>query len=294
MKKNEAEAELAQALATHQSGNAPISLLRCEALGGGAAQFFKLETSVGFLFCKCLPVSKFPQLLQHEAEGLAALGAAGLPVPEQVLATTTHSHQYLFTTWHEQKQLTASYWSQAGLALAQLHGPTHTCVGWPHSNYIGLLPQINDWGTDWNSFFRDCRIHPLVQQCTDAGLLAVPDARKFEKLYNRLNDFFDQDAQPVLLHGDLWRGNLIVHQSGGPLFIDPSVYYGHPAMDLAMTQLFGGFPQHFYAAYAGAGGVLPTQATIDICHLYPLLVHLKLFGKSYLPQVQTTLHRFTQ
>lgn len=289
MTKNEMEAEVAQAFTIATGGQ--YTTINTTFVSGQEARLFQINTAAGAFFCKQLPVSKFPQLLQHEAEGLMALRAAALPVPEEAFTTTTTFHQYLFTTFHAAKPDTG-YWQKAGAALSTLHKVSRTFFGWQKNNYIGLLPQKNGLTNDWISFFRDYRLQPLVQQCTDGRLLPAANAEQFQKLYAQLPNFFELDARPVLLHGDLWRGNLIVHTNGGPLFIDPSVYYGHPAMDLAMTHLFGGFPQQFYTAYREAGGTLPAQETIAVCNLYPLLVHLKLFGKFYLPQIQSTVHRF--
>src|SRR5690606_22492229 len=96
---------------------------------------------------------------------------------------------------------------------------------------------------------------------------------------------------PALVHGDLWSGNLITDEKGNPCLIDPAVYFGHREVDLAMTQLFGGFDSTFYSAYQEAFPCEPgLQQRLDIYNLYPLLVHVNLFGQSYLHQVNSILN----
>ena len=73
---------------------------------------------------------------------------------------------------------------------------------------------------------------------------------------------------------------------GKAMLIDPACYVGHREADLAMTQLFGGFPQDFYDAYNQA---YPLQSGYeerrDLYNLYQLLNHLNLFGPTYLEPV---------
>jgi fructosamine-3-kinase len=109
-------------------------------------------------------------------------------------------------------------------------------------------------------------------------------------LYQKLPQFFDDGEKPALLHGDLWSGNYMCSCTGTPLLIDPAVYYGHRCMDLAMTTLFGGFDAAFYEAYQHYFP-LPKNYAVqrEICNLYPLLIHLLLFGRSYLTSIQQTL-----
>ena len=117
-------------------------------------------------------------------------------------------------------------------------------------------------------------------------------AFRFERLFHRLDHLFPSEA-PALLHGDLWSGNLLGDAQGRPVLIDPAVYYGHREMDLAMTRLFGGFDPGFHTAYQAEW---PLEAgweeRVDLCNLYPLLVHVNLFGGSYVAQVEAVLRRF--
>jgi len=107
-----------------------------------------------------------------------------------------------------------------------------------------------------------------------------------------LNEFLPEEP-PCLVHGDLWSGNFIVSDKGRACLIDPAVYYGNREVDLAMSTLFGGFSPEFYSSYNEEFPLISGwKDRIDLYNLYPLLIHLNLFGSSYLGQVLSILRRF--
>jgi protein-ribulosamine 3-kinase len=167
-------------------------------------------------------------------------------------------------------------WKSMGQMLAHLHRQTGPRFGWHRDNYIGLAPQENGWCDDWAEFWRERRLRPQFER---AGL----KCEFFEEILKK------HRPRPSLLHGDLWSGNA-GFIAEGPVVFDPAVYYGDREADLAMTELFGGFPREFYQAYDEA---FPLEAGYEkrkpLYNLYHLLNHLNLFGGSYLGQVKTTL-----
>ena len=65
-------------------------------------------------------------------------------------------------------------------------------------------------------------------------------------------------------------------------------------MDLAMSQLFGGFSSHFYDAYEATFPCQPgLEERIDMYQLYYLLVHVNLFGGGYARPVQRIVERYS-
>ena len=113
-----------------------------------------------------------------------------------------------------------------------------------------------------------------------------------DRLIDALPDLVGPDEPPARLHGDLWSGNAICDASGGPCLIDPAVYGGHREIDLAMMRLFGGFPESVYAGYAEAWALEPeADERVELYQLYPLLVHVVLFGSSYFEGVLRALGR---
>jgi protein-ribulosamine 3-kinase len=169
-------------------------------------------------------------------------------------------------------------WKAMGRMLASLHRHTGPRFGWHRDNYIGLAPQKNGWCDDWREFWRERRMRPQVEM---AGLNI-----DLEAVAGLLEN---HRPQPSLLHGDLWSGNAGFTKDG-PVVFDPAVYYGDRETDLAMTELFGGFPREFYRAYNEAFP-LPDgyEQRKHLYNLYHLLNHLNLFGAGYLGQVKATL-----
>jgi protein-ribulosamine 3-kinase len=165
-------------------------------------------------------------------------------------------------------------YGQLGRMVAALHRQTGARFGWHRDNYIGLSRQQNGWCDDWSEFWRERRLRP---QAARAGIRIDLDRIELHQ------------PQPSLLHGDLWGGNAGFTPEG-PVVYDPAVYYGDREADLAMTELFGGFPRTFYDAY---NEVFPLDAGYEkrkhLYNLYHLLNHLNIFGASYLPQVKGTL-----
>jgi fructosamine-3-kinase len=169
--------------------------------------------------------------------------------------------------------------------LARVHRVTGPRYGWPHDNHIGLGIQANGWCADWAEFWRERRMRPQIELARNNGFIVE------EPPVERL--LAGHRPEPSLLHGDLWRGNAgFIPGAAGlePVVFDPAVYYGDRECDLAMTELFGGFPRAFYDAYAEA---YPLAAGYEkrktLYNLYHLLNHLNLFGEGYLAQVQGAL-----
>jgi fructosamine-3-kinase len=171
-------------------------------------------------------------------------------------------------------------WEAMGRMLAKLHHVRGPRFGWHRDNWIGLSPQQNTWCDDWTEFFRERRLRPQAER---AG---VPvNLEGIAKLLG------GHQPQPSLLHGDLWSGNA-GFTAEGPVIFDPAVYYGDREADLAMTELFGGFPRDFYDAYRKAWPLDEGyERRKHLYNLYHLLNHLNLFGDSYRGRVEATLRR---
>lgn len=178
-----------------------------------------------------------------------------------------------------------------GKGLAELHKNTEAFFGWFQNNYIGSLKQLNKKISDWDEFFTTQRLEPLVKECFDKNMLSKSDVRAFENLYNELKNIFP-DEPPALLHGDLWTGNRMNTTQGAAIF-DPACYFGCREMDIAMLHLFGNVPTSFFDGYNTVYTLEKNfRDRIDICNLYPLLVHAVLFGNSYIYDIKRIIKKF--
>ena len=145
----------------------------------------------------------------------------------------------------------------------------------------------------WIGFFRDCRLAPQFQDAD--RYFDREDRKKILRLLDHLDEILVEPQKPSLLHGDLWAGNVITGNDGRAWLIDPAVSVGHAEADIAMTELFGGFPSVFYDAYKAAAPMQPGyERRRDVYNLYHLLNHLNMFGRTYLPEVKYVMERALQ
>src|SRR5688500_13306144 len=212
-----------------------------------------------------------------EAEGLEAL-RVHIRVPQVLDLGVKDGKAFILL---EQLHLRrGGDYAALGRRLAKLHRQTGPRFGWARDNYIGLAPQQNGWCEDWLEFWETHRIQPQLIRAKRNGFALDPPPMDLLR---------NHKPQPSLLHGDLWNGNA-GFTAEGPVVFDPAVYYGDRETDLAMTELFGGFPAAFYRAYNEAFPLTPGyEKRKHLYNLYHLLNHLNLFGQGYLGQVKATL-----
>ncbi len=254
--------------------------------GGCINSCYLVDAGAAKIFIK-LNAPRFADAFAAEADGLAALRAAGMRAPEPLAHGTAAGHAFLAL---EALELGASEdYAALGHALASLHLATGERFGWTRDNFIGASAQQNSETGDWIEFWRERRLAPqlALAMANGHGEIREPVERIFEALPQLLDG---RAPEASLLHGDLWRGNTGFLAGGAPVVFDPAVYRGDREADLAMTELFGGFPRSFYAAYEEAWPLDPGYRTRKhLYNLYHLLNHLNLFGGGYLGQVRAAL-----
>ena len=275
-----------------------VEVIEAQFLSGGdvnmAAQVFSSE---GVFFVKWNHVNpdstETIDAFEAEARGLNLLRQTdALYVPPVIGYGQQLDKSYLILDYIDSGQPCPNYWETLGQSLAVLHSHTQPQFGLNFANYIGSLPQTNTPTTNGINFFFEHRLLPQAGMAFYKGLLPKTAYDALFRLRDRLPDLIPNE-RPALLHGDLWSGNVLVTEQGQPALIDPAVYYGFREADLAHTRLFGGFDQRFYDAYDEA---FPLHDGFDervaIYNLYPLLVHVNLFGSGYVSGVERVLNRF--
>lgn len=257
-------------------------------LGGGCINNgSRLKTTSGNTFFLKTNTNSPSDMFIREAEGLEALSVPGGPRAPKVFLS---GPDFLLIEDLAPSSRAADYWSVFGRQLAVLHNNTNPKFGFDHDNYIGSTPQINIWTDDGHDFFGEHRLLYQTQRAEMRGLLGEKEMRQIENLVNRLVELIP--GQPAsLIHGDLWSGNAMTDDAGQPAIIDPAAHYGWAEADLAMTSLFGSFPDVFYHAYTEVRKLdNGYRERFQIYNLYHLLNHLNLFGTGYLGQVRSTLN----
>jgi protein-ribulosamine 3-kinase len=263
-------------------------------VGGGCInETVLMKTNIGRFFIKHNSATAFPGMFEKEAAGLKLLtDASSLEIPEVIATGETGRYSFLLLEYIETGTPGLNFWIDFGTKLAELHRNTSDNFGFDYDNYIGSLIQENNPYPDFFSFFISQRIEPQLKNARNKGAFSHSDVRCFDSLFKSLHNIIPVE-KPALIHGDLWNGNFMVNASGSPCLIDPAVYYGHREADIAMTQLFGGFHPDFYQAYNHAWPMEKEwPKRMDIFNLYPLLVHVNLFGGGYAGQVLRIIRQF--
>lgn len=230
-----------------------------------------------------------PEFFAREAEGLAWLAEARALATPAVRAVG-ETPAFLALEWLEAGAPLSDFDVRLGRGLAALHARGAPAFGGPRDNWIGPLPQANAPMESWPEFYGERRLRPLAQRARDAGRLPTSLARRLDALCAELPRRVGDPEPPARLHGDLWSGNLHRDASGRPCLVDPAAYGGHREVDLAMMRLFGDFADSTFAAYAEAVPLQPGAAErVPLYQLYPLLVHVNLFGSGYLGSLERAL-----
>ena len=273
-----------------------ISSLQLHSVGGGSINdTFQVSINNNFkYFLKLNSATKYPALFEKEKKGLEFLGRQQIIlVPAVVAHDVVDDYQILLLEWIEGGLKIPEFWRQFGGQLAALHQLTNSHFGFSEDNYMGALSQKNDRTDNWIDFFIHSRLHPQIKIAKEKHLLQPKHLSAFENLCQKLTVIFNVE-KPSLIHGDLWSGNFMCNENSQPVLIDPAIYFGHRCMDLAMTTLFGSFDKLFYESY---NYHFPFPGNYhkqwEICNLYPLLIHLNLFGSGYLGQIESTLRKFS-
>ena len=257
--------------------------LRVEGRGAGGSATY---------FAKMNDADRAP-MFAAEAEGLAALAdAQALRLPRVIAQGSDDERAWIVMEWLELAPLDAKSGAALGRSLARLHRTPRERFGWARDNFIGASPQVNGWSDDWHAFWRDRRLHAqlrlaarnrLPSRLIDRGERLAADCAAFFATYRPI---------PSLLHGDLWSGNAAALEGGMPCVFDPAVYVGDREADLAMTEMFGGFPGDVGVAYR-TEFPLDDGYTVrrELYNLYHVLNHANLFAGNYVAQAAQSIER---
>ncbi len=261
--------------------------------GGDINEAYLVRTAKGAFFVKTNTASFASDMLQKEAKGLNLLAEVNcIRTPKVIASDTFNGTAFLLLEFITADKAKPLFWERFGQQLALLHQQTSDHFGLDHNNYIGNLVQKNGSHDDWLHFFIKERLQVQIDLAKKNNRIPHSIEDAFHQLYKKLPSICPIEPAS-LIHGDLWNGNFICTSEDRVVLIDPALSYAHREMDLAMTLLFGGFDSSFYDAYHET---FPLEKgfsdRVEIYQLYYLMVHVNIFGRAYLNQVNSILKKF--
>ena len=295
MKRDPALRSLESAVA--DATRSPFEIVSSEPVGGGcihtALRISGADAAGKREYFAKLNADDRAPMFASEAEGLQALREAGaVRVPGVVARGRDDDRAWLVLEWLDLVPLDAKSAARLGTALAAQHRAPREKFGWARDNFIGASPQVNGWSGDWLDFWRSRRLHPQLRLAAHNRFPSRMIDRG-ERLMADSGAFFRTHAPaPSLLHGDLWGGNAAAIAGGTPVVFDPAVYVGDREADVAMTELFGGFPADFLSAYRSAWPLDDGyRVRRDYYNLYHRLNHANLFHGAYVRESEQSIER---
>lgn len=258
--------------------------------GGDINAAYRLQAEGVDWFIKLNRAALFA-MFAAEAEGLNEIAASGqIQVPKVICHGQHDGQAYLVLEYVRLSALCGNSARLLGRQLAMLHQIQQAFFGWSSDNTIGSTSQHNGRDSDWVRFWQQQRLGKQLQFAAANGYTGSLQ-KKGEKLLEKIPLFFSAyQPQASLLHGDLWGGNAASDSQGNPVIFDPACYYGDRETDIAMTELFGGFAQDFYAAYEDEYPLdIGYKARKTLYNLYHIINHLNLFGSSYQHQAENMI-----
>ncbi len=276
--------------------NRTVKVYSLHHLGGGEVnQSYKLVADSGVYYIKTHVFKQFPRYFEKEKSGLLALkNANALDVCHPVGIQELGPNTFLVLDFIQSTAPRKDFYSELGVGLAKQHLLSNRYFGYSEDNYLKQCIQINHRMSNWGEFFIKYRLLNNVKIVADKYNLSIEILRLFDLFFDLVAYAFPQEP-PALLHGDFWKEHVTTNAEGLPCLLNPSVYYGHREMDLAMSKLVGSFPPEFYEAYHS---VYPLQTDweirLDFCKMYYHLVHFNIYGQAYFPSIQNLLNKWVK
>ncbi|MCZ8121170.1 MAG: fructosamine kinase family protein [Microcystis sp. LE18-22.4A] len=272
-----------------QTTEKPFEIEKSHPVSGGCINQGYAVTGNGLIYFVKINQANQEAMFAAEALGLKQIHATKtIRVPEPICWGIAEKSSYLVLEWLEFGGGNSQSWEKMGQNLARLHQVSLSDrFGWHCNNTIGSTPQINTVSNSWADFFAHQRIGYQLRLAKERGG-NFPDE---DQVIPAISEILSQhQPHPSLVHGDLWSGNAAITVDGEPVILDPATYWGDREVDLAMTELFGGFPAAFYRGY---NDVFPLDAGYQkrktLYNLYHILNHFNLFGGGYASQANRML-----
>ena len=269
-----------------QLGKSSIKNIK-KVYGGNIHESWQIEIDNHKFFLKRNPKQK--NFLRFEEHCLRNLGEScnseNLIIPRVISYSRVNDVELLLMDWIDMQN---GDQTKLGKGLGEMHlksaKSNQSKFGYPIEGFIGMTNQNKGWEDDWANCFIKLRIEPQLSIIKNDFLDIETKDKMIRKIKSELNK---HKPNKVLVHGDLWSGNVGINQEGKGVLFDPASWWADSEVDIAMTRLFGGFKREFYEEYQK---IVPIKEDFEkriiIYNFYHILNHANMFGGQYFNQVK--------
>ena len=241
-------------------------------------------------------------MVSAEEGGLRILQKAKIPTPKSygyvIFKDKYKGYTVLFMSFIESSRNQLNKQSKIKILMEDLHklySNQGEYFGWHQDGFIGILKQENKKCKNFEDFWWSQRLKIQLEITLKQGRLTQKDGIQLhEAVINCIREWDLNTSKPRLIHGDLWSGNLLEGTDAHYYFIDPCLSYSNPEQDLAMLDLFGNLlsieQEEEIAVKFGIGPNFHSRK--PFWQLYPLLVHVNIFGNTYMPSLRKAIQYY--
>ena len=118
-------------------------------------------------------------------------------------------------------------------AMVKIHSVSNDLYGFGFNTQIGAIEQLNNYDNSWSNFYATKRLNPIFELINSQNNMGSDINDKIYFIIKNIKNFIPDKPPALLLHGDMWDGNILFNNYKFVGFIDPGSFFGHNEMEIA-------------------------------------------------------------
>lgn len=179
-------------------------------------------------------------------------------------------------------------------AIVKIHSVSNDLYGFGFNTQIGAIEQLNNYENSWSNFYATKRLNPIFELANSQNNMGPDINDKIYFIIKNIKNFIPDKPPALLLHGDMWDGNILFNNYKFVGFIDPGSFFGHNEMEIAYLRWFKPkfIDSDFLKKY---NDYIPLEKNYleyeFIYQLYYALCNVALWDISYIKEVKKLINK---